>query len=79
MYYTYILKSDKDGMYYIGYSENYKTRLLAHNSNKVLSTKNRGPWRVFHLEEFPDEISAIRRERQIKSWKSRKAIEKLKF
>lgn len=50
-----------------------------HNANIVPSTKNKGPWEIFHTEEYKTEVEAIRRERQIKKWKSRRAIERLKF
>jgi putative endonuclease len=79
MFFVYILKSKKNGAYYIGYASNIKCRLAKHNSGTVLSAKNKGPWEVYYSEIFDDETSAIRRERQLKSWKSRKAIEKLKF
>ena len=79
MYHAYILKSKKDSHYYIVYANNLYVRLKLHNTNKVQATKNRGPWEVFHTEQFQTEREAIRRERQIKSWKSRRAIERLKF
>ncbi|OGY66033.1 MAG: hypothetical protein A3I89_00845 [Candidatus Harrisonbacteria bacterium RIFCSPLOWO2_02_FULL_41_11] len=79
MYHTYILKSKKSGKYYVGYTNNLDDRLKLHNANKVPATKGLGPWEVFHSEPFQTEKEAINRERQIKSWKSRKAIERLKF
>jgi putative endonuclease len=79
MFYVYILKSLKTGQYYIGQTNNIIARLGRHNSNSVSSTKNKGPWEIFHKENFRDRVSAIKREKQIKSWKSRKAIERLKF
>lgn len=79
MFYTYILKSKKSGKFYIGYTSNINQRLKYHNSKKVTSTKNFIPWEIFHVEEFINEKDAIHREKQLKSWKSRKAIEKLKF
>lgn len=79
MYYTYILKSRKNGKYYIGYTSDLRKRLKLHNSNKNLATKNLGPWELFYFEEFETEAKSMKRERQIKSWKSRKMIEKLKF
>ena len=79
MYHTYILKSKKNNQYYIGYTSDLDVRLKLHNNNKVSATKNLGPWEIFHKEEFRTEREAIHRERQIKSWKSRKAIERLKF
>ncbi len=79
MYYTYVLKSDRNSRYYIGYSSDIKLRLKAHNSGNVVATKNLRPWKISYVEEFQDEGDAIARERQIKSWKSRNAIEKLIF
>jgi putative endonuclease len=77
MFYVYILKSTSTGRYYIGYSENPDRRLLDHNSGKVKSTRPYMPWIKIYTEEMPDELSAIRREKQIKSMKSRKYIETL--
>ena len=79
MYCTYILKSKKNNQYYIGYTNNLDVRLKLHNTNKVQATKGRGPWEIFYTEQFQTEREAINRERQIKSWKSRTAIERLKF
>ncbi len=79
MYYTYVLKSDRNFGYYIGYSSDVELRLKTHNSGTVIATKNLRPWRIFYVEEFQDEKDARARERQIKSWKSRNAIEKLIF
>ena len=50
---------------------------MEHNSGKVKSTRNFRPWIKVYAEILPDEITAIRREREIKSWKSRKYIEDL--
>lgn len=79
MYCVYILKSKQNNQYYVGYANDFDIRLKLHNTNKVPSTKNLGPWGVFHTEQFQTEREAVKRERQIKSWKSRKAIERLKF
>lgn len=77
-YYTYILISPKN-RYYIGYTSDIALRLKSHNSNKSEYTKDKGPWKLFYFEEFDTETSAIHRERQIKNWKSRRAIERLKL
>lgn len=79
MHYTYILKSSKNNKYYIGYTSNIEDRLNFHNSGKVASTRPYLPWELFYCEDFKNERDAINRERQIKSWKSRKAIERLKI
>ena len=75
----YILKSKSNSQYYIGQTSNIEVRLLRHNADLVRATANKGPWEIFHVEKFNKRIDAIRREKQIKSWKSRKAIERLKF
>jgi putative endonuclease len=77
MYYVYILKSLKRDRYYIGYSEFPERRLQEHNSGKVKSTKPFRPWVKVYVEECVDELCAIRRERDIKSMKSRIYIEGL--
>ena len=77
MFYVYILKSVLKGRYYVGYSENPDRRLIEHNAGKVTSTRNYCPWVKVYVEILPDELSAIRREREIKSQKSRKYIEAL--
>lgn len=79
MFYVYILKSIKDSRYYTGYTHNLAQRLYAHNNGSVKATRKRGPWEIFYTEKFLEEAGAIRREQQIKKWKSRKAIERLKF
>jgi len=40
-YYTYVLKSLKDGKMYTGYTRNLKLRFEKHNNGLVESTKNR--------------------------------------
>ncbi len=77
MFYVYILESEPSGRFYIGYSESPDRRLVEHNSGKVKSTRPYRPWKKIYTEEFPTEIEAIRREREIKSKKSRLYILKL--
>ena len=79
MFYTYILKSLKSGRYYIGYTANLNKRLNEHNSGRVMTTKREYPWILFYYEKFYTQKNAIKRERQLKSWKSRRALERLKF
>jgi putative endonuclease len=77
MFYVYILKSLKSGRYYIGYSEHPDRRLSEHNSGKVFSTRNHRPWIKVYFETFSTELEAIKREREIKSRKSRTYLENL--
>ncbi|MEK6951936.1 MAG: GIY-YIG nuclease family protein [Nanoarchaeota archaeon] len=66
MYYVYVLKSVKNGDFYIGYSSNIKKRVKQHNSRKVKSTKTNTPWKLVYYEPYSDKIGAIRRERSLK-------------
>mgnify|MGYP001595735303 len=77
MFYVYILKSLIFGRYYIGSCDNIEKRLFQHNGGKVKSTKAFTPWKLMKQEEFMTRKEAIIRERRLKSWKSRTAIERL--
>ena len=67
MYYVYILESEVNGRFYIGYSEQTDRRLLEHNSGKVKSTRPYRPWKKVYIEEFPTEIEAMSREKDLKA------------
>jgi len=77
MYFTYIIKSDKSGRYYVGSTDNVSNRLKRHNSSRNKSTKTGIPWSLIHQEEFQTREEAYRREIQIKSYKSGEAFKKL--
>ena len=77
MFYVYILQSLNVDRFYVGYSEDPDRRLIDHNSGKVKSTRNFRPWRKVYHEEFESELLAIRRERYIKSMKSKKFLQEL--
>jgi putative endonuclease len=77
MFYTYILKSEKNGSYYVGSCKDTSKRLSFHNNGLVKSTKRYAPWCMIYNEEYEILSEARKRELQIKSWKKRSAIEKL--
>jgi len=77
MYYVYILKSESNGKYYIGYTSNLNQRISNHNSGKNVSTKPGIPWKIMYSEKFEDKKLAWLRERQIKSYKGGEAFKKL--
>ena len=76
-HYVYILQSLKDNRYYIGETRNVEERLGSHNLGKQRSTRNRIPFRLILVEEFPNREEALKREKQIKSWKGGQAFQKL--
>jgi len=70
-YYVYILRSLKDGLFYVGYSEDLRQRLTEHNSGKNYSTKNRRPLELIFYEAFLHKSDALRREGYLKSTKGK--------
>jgi putative endonuclease len=81
MYYTYILQSESTGKYYIGYTSNLEDRIDQHNhplNSKNKTTKRfQGPWKLVYSESFSTKTEAIQREKNIKSWKSKRSIQEL--
>ncbi|MDP2043744.1 MAG: GIY-YIG nuclease family protein [Candidatus Omnitrophota bacterium] len=76
MHCVYILRNI-EGRCYIGSSKDLERRLREHNCNFVSSTKNRGPFRLIHKEEFVTRSEARKRENQIKDFKGNSKFKKL--
>jgi putative endonuclease len=74
-YQLYILQSQSTNRYYIGQTQDFQKRLAYHNANYSKALKNRGPWRLVYSEGYATR-AAMRRERQIKSWKDHAMIER---
>lgn len=49
-YYTYTLRSKKDNNFYVGYTENLKSRFEQHQKGLVFSTKDRRPLDLIYYE-----------------------------
>ena len=77
MHYAYILFSKSKNKYYIGSTSNLEERLNKHNSNHKGFTGGIGDWKIMYSEKFENYNLALKREKQIKKWKSRVMIEKL--
>jgi putative endonuclease len=78
MYQVYILYSEIKDRFYVGFtSDSLSERLRRHNSNHAGFTGKTGDWNLVFSEVFENKQSAMKREKQIKEWKSRKMIEKL--
>jgi putative endonuclease len=76
-YYVYILKSERDGTYYIGQTNNLEERLVRHNQGRSWYTKAKTPWRLIYQEEFSPRGKASKREQEIKEKKNRAYIQQL--
>ena len=76
-YYAYILRSLKDGLFYIGFTEDLKQRVYDHNMGKNLSTKNRRPLELIFYEAFPNKADALRRESYFKTTKGKTTLKQM--
>ena len=76
-HYLYILQSLKDHKYYIGETTDVDRRLIFHNSGRQRSTRHRIPFKVVLTETFETRKEALKREKQIKSWKGGEALKRL--
>lgn len=66
-YYTYILKSKKDGKLYTGFTNDLRKRFSQHNKGQSTYTKGRGPFSVIYYEACLSEEKARSRELYLKS------------
>jgi Predicted endonuclease containing a URI domain len=67
MHYVYVIKSNKDGKFYTGYTEDLRKRFREHNDGKVNSTKGRGPFDLIYYEASLDAADAFAREKYLKT------------
>jgi putative endonuclease len=57
-FYTYVLRSLKDGYAYVGYTNNLKKRLEEHQKGKSFATRPRQPLKLIYFEACLDEQDA---------------------
>ena len=74
MYYVYLLRSEKDGEFYTGSTDNLKRRIAEHEDGYVKSTVNRKPLKLIYYEACLNEADARRRERYLKSGAGKKYL-----
>lgn len=71
MYSVYILQSSPSNIYYIGYTGgSLESRVAKHNRPHKGFTGRNQPWELVYHEEFSRKTDAIKRERELKGWKS---------
>jgi len=66
-YYVYILQSELDTNFYVGYTQNLQQRIEQHNTGKVKSTKLRQPLKLVYWEGCLDRSDATKREKYLKT------------
>jgi len=74
MFYTYVIKSLKDGSFYKGHCENIEVRIKQHNSGITKSIAKKTPFELVYFEEFATREHAVIREKYFKSAAGRKFL-----
>ena len=69
-HYVYILKSEKNGQYYKGYTANLEKRVFEHNNDLSRYTKNKGPWKLVYFKDFDNKTDALKFEKAVKKYNS---------
>ena len=66
-YFTYILKSQKDGNNYAGCTKDLNLRFEQHQNGEVNSTKDRRPLELIYFEACLNQEDALKREKYFKT------------
>ena len=74
MFYVYVLRSESDSGFYIGFSTNLRARLRQHQEGVSLATKSRGPWELIYYEAYTEREDAEGREKFLKSGAGRRFL-----
>ena len=76
MYYSYVLQSEKDNGFYVGFTKNLKLRFGQHNKGLVESTKDRMPMKLIYYEACLNQSDATKREKYLKTYNGRRYLAK---
>jgi putative endonuclease len=67
VYYSYVLRSLRNGLLYKGSTQNIESRIITHNLGKVRYTSKFLPWELVLCEEFNSRTEAMKREKWYKT------------
>jgi putative endonuclease len=76
MHFVYIIQSQSDHGWYIGYSEYVDRRLAEHNMGNNVSTHLRRPFKLIYYEAYTHKLDALGREKFLKSGAGRRFLKK---
>jgi len=71
MFYVYLLQSDVDSSYYVGFTENLEQRLKQHNNGGSKYTSRKIPWKLVYFEQFNLKSEALKRELFLKKQRNK--------
>ena len=75
--FVYVLRSEKDGSFYVGSTKDIVKRVRSHNNGESQSTKPKRPWTLAGIEEYSSDSLALKREKFLKSCKGRQVLNNL--
>ena len=62
MFYVYLIQSQLDNSFYVGYTKDLENRLKQHNNGDSTYTKRKIPWKLVYSESFKNKSDALKRE-----------------
>ena len=77
MFFTYILESQKNGKFYIGYTKDLSKRVEKHNAGHTISTKSGIPWKLVWSYSFATKTEALKLENTLKRLKNKKVLQQI--
>ena len=75
-YYTYLLQSEKDNKFYVGYTKDLNVRFEQHQKGQVTFTKHRIPFKLIYFEACLSQKDALTREKYLKTYYGKMHIAK---
>ncbi|MBU0459146.1 GIY-YIG nuclease family protein [Patescibacteria group bacterium] len=76
MFHVYLIESEPNGKWYIGYTTDLKRRLAEHNRHKNTSTAKESKWKLIYCETYLNKMDALGREKFLKSGSGRRFLKK---
>ena len=74
IFYTYVLISEHDKKFYVGFTKDLERRMDEHNAGLVTSTKQRRPLKLAYYEACMNQNDALKREKYFKSGYGRRFL-----
>jgi len=71
MFYVYLIQSEVDSSFYIGYTSNLELRIKQHNNGESIYSRRKKPWKLVYSEELENKTSALKREKFLKKQKNK--------
>lgn len=79
MWFVYVILC-QDNSLYTGYTNNLQKRFETHQKGKgAIYTRSHKPLKIVYSQKFTSKITALKREREIKSWSRTRKINELKL